>query len=98
MKQHLLKLIAMGDGYVILRGGTGTLLELAAVWEMMNKGTIGRKPIVTLGEFWNGVIGTLRAELMYEGRPESSEIVTITRTPAECRDILIDKLGVRYEA
>ncbi|MBZ0200858.1 MAG: LOG family protein, partial [Ignavibacteriaceae bacterium] len=35
--ERINKLIELGSGYVVLQGGTGTLLELAAVWELMNK-------------------------------------------------------------
>ena len=38
------------------RGGTGTLVELAVVWEMMNKGVMQSKPIVALGQFWAPVV------------------------------------------
>ena len=31
--ERITKLIELGDAYVILQGGTGTLLELAAIWE-----------------------------------------------------------------
>ena len=43
---RITKLIQYGDGYVILQGGTGTLLELSAVWELMNKDLLAIKPIV----------------------------------------------------
>jgi hypothetical protein len=98
MMERLTRLILLGDGYVALRGGTGTLLEIAAVWEMLNKGVMERKPFVVLGSFWDGLVGALRSELTREGRHESALLVTTVRTPAECRDILIDQLGVRYEA
>jgi hypothetical protein len=46
-------LIRLGDAYVVLPGGTGTLLELAAVWELLNKSLLRRqRPIVILGDFW----------------------------------------------
>lgn len=50
------------DGFVCMTGGTGTLLELAAAWEMVNKKMIDEKPIVCLGRFWHGVIKTLAGE------------------------------------
>jgi len=45
--ERINKLIETGDGYVILQGGTGTLLELAAVWELSNKkyGSLKINPI-----------------------------------------------------
>jgi len=35
--KRLFKLIELGDAYVVLDGGTGTLVELFVVWEMLNK-------------------------------------------------------------
>ena len=96
--ERLQKLISLGDGYVVLKGGTGTLLELAATWEMMNKHVIERKPLVVLRDFWNGVVKTIQDELIYERQEESTHIVSMARTPADCVDILLDGIGVRYEA
>ena len=40
--------IRRGRGYVACPGGTGTLVELAVVWEMLNKGAMSNKPLVVL--------------------------------------------------
>lgn len=55
-RDRLFELIDRADGYVVCRGGTGTLVELAVVWEMMNKGVMRSKPIVALGQFWAPVV------------------------------------------
>jgi len=55
-RQRLFELVERGDAYVICRGGTGTLVELGVVWEMMNKGVMQSKPIVALGRFWTPVV------------------------------------------
>ena len=60
-EERLLKLIALGDGYVACPGSTGTLVELAVAWEMMSKGLLPRKPLVALGEFWRPVVETVQA-------------------------------------
>jgi uncharacterized protein (TIGR00730 family) len=44
--ERMMKLVELGNAYVVLKGGTGTLLELAAVWEFINKGLLKEKPIV----------------------------------------------------
>jgi len=59
-QDRLFELIRQGDGYVACIGGTGTLVELAVVWEMLNKGVMERKPIVILGDFWRPVIERVR--------------------------------------
>ena len=59
-QERLFELIERGDGYVACPGGTGTLVELAVVWEMLNKGAMRRKPLVVLGGFWKPVIERVR--------------------------------------
>ena len=53
---RLFELIRRGNGYVACAGGTGTLAELAVVWEMFNKRVMPTRPFVALGEFWVPVI------------------------------------------
>ncbi len=55
-RERLFQLIARGRGYVACPGGTGTLVELAVVWEMLSKGAMKKKPLVVLGDFWQPVI------------------------------------------
>jgi uncharacterized protein (TIGR00730 family) len=86
--ERLQKLISIGDAYVVLKGGTGTLLELAAVWEFMNKGMIDRKPVVVIGGFWNDVVKTLKEELTWEGLADCTRFVSIVDTPTECTELL----------
>jgi uncharacterized protein (TIGR00725 family) len=57
LNERLDKLIEIGGAYVVLAGGTGTLLELALVWELKNKGFLdGSKPIILLGEYWKPLV------------------------------------------
>ncbi len=92
LTERLMKLVELGDAYVILKGGTGTLLELAYVWEFINKGLLREKPIVVVGNFWNGVIDTLREELIWEGLGDCSKLITQAATPEECVALLKEKL------
>jgi len=59
-EERLFELIALGDGFVACKGGTGTLVELAAVWEMLNKAVIPKKPFVVVGEFWKPILERVR--------------------------------------
>lgn len=90
---RMMELISRGEAYVILKGGTGTLLELAAVWEFMNKSLTREKPIVVVGGFWNGVIGTLKEELAWEGLDKCTKYVTIVDSPAKCAAFIKQRLG-----
>jgi hypothetical protein len=91
LTDRLMKLIELGDGYVVLKGGTGTLLELAAVWEFINKGLLREKPIVAFGDFWNGVIETLKNEQLWEGSGDCARYILRTATAEECAAIFKDR-------
>jgi len=89
---RLMRLISIADAYVVLKGGTGTLLELAAAWELMNKNVLPHKPIVVVGSFWNGVVTTLKEELAWEGLEDCTRFVTGVETPSECAAFLKQRL------
>jgi len=91
---RLLKLIELGEAYVVLPGGTGALLELAAVWELAQKQVMPRKPIVVLGDLWKRTIETVDKEPGATGFPKPSEPLTIVGTPEECVECLKYELGM----
>jgi uncharacterized protein (TIGR00730 family) len=62
------KLIELGHGYVILQGGTGTLLELAAVWEYSNKGLSDQKPVACHSKIWKVIVSEMNQQMKLEGR------------------------------
>lgn len=101
-QDRLFELVRRGAGYVACKGGTGTLVELAVVWEMLNKGVMAGKPFVVLGDFWQPVLERVRE---VEAAGESSErpatrttreagapLVRIALTPAEAADFLAGEL------
>ncbi len=66
--ERINKLIEMGDAYVVLQGGTGTLLELAAVWELINKNLIQPKPIICHSNLWKEIISLMNEQLKIENK------------------------------
>ncbi len=77
LDERLDTLIALGAGYVVLPGGTGTLLELAKVWELRNKGFAdARKEIILLGGFWRPLV-----DLMAVDDADSGNYVTLADDP-----------------
>ncbi len=89
LDQRLRKLIELGDAYVVLPGGTGTLLELAMVWELKNKGFLNQdRPIILLGRFWQPL-----AELIATDDPKSSRFVTVAAGPKQASDLLLSILS-----
>jgi uncharacterized protein (TIGR00730 family) len=94
-QERLFDLIKRGHGYVACPGGTGTLVELAVVWEMLNKGAMRRKPLVVLGSFWKPVIERVREiELGNDSRwGEAKEaMIHFADSPAEAATFLAAQL------
>jgi uncharacterized protein (TIGR00730 family) len=89
--ERLQKLIELGDAYVVYKGGTGTLVELALSWEYMNKGLMKEKPIIIIGNFWKPVVKTLKEELAWEGLENCTKYITQVDSPAECVNLLQKK-------
>ena len=48
-------MINLGEAYVFLPGSTGTLTELALVWDKQKLGLIPLKPSYLIGEMWHEV-------------------------------------------
>ncbi|RMF84369.1 MAG: LOG family protein [Planctomycetota bacterium] len=73
--ERLRTLIERGDGYVVLPGGTGTLAELALVWEMRNKQLFKpMRTIVLLGDYWADVCGRLSESADVKAPPVAATV------------------------
>ena len=81
--QRLNTLIRLGRAYVVLPGGTGTLTELALVWEMTNKKLLnGQRPLIVLGDDWRPVV-----ECVSKVQPDAN-LPVWARDVSEVREIL----------
>ncbi|MCZ7603389.1 MAG: LOG family protein [Melioribacteraceae bacterium] len=86
------KLIEIGDAYIILRGGTGTLVELSIVWEMFNKNLMNEKPIACHGEMWKSLVKTIDERMQYENRKFG--FVYWSNEIRDCADYIIKNVAV----
>jgi uncharacterized protein (TIGR00730 family) len=94
-EERLFELIRRGEGYVACPGGTGTLVELAVAWEMLNKNVMAGKPLVALGEFWRPIVERVREVETGHASPYSEgaqPLIHIASSPAEAADYLAEKL------
>ena len=95
-QERLFELVRVADGFVTCKGGTGTLVELAVVWEMLNKSVISGKPMVVLGEFWSPILDRVReVELGHPGPwgEANGKLVHTAVTPAEAASFLQQRLA-----
>lgn len=68
LARRLNHLIEIGDAYVVLQGGTGTLVELALVWEYINKRMLQRKPFACHGSMWTKIVELMEVQIAKEKR------------------------------
>ena len=95
-QERLFELVRVARGFVACKGGTGTLVELAVVWEMLNKSVIAGKPIVVLGEFWKPILDRVReVELGHPGPwgEANGKLVHTVATPEAAAEFLRKKLA-----
>jgi uncharacterized protein (TIGR00730 family) len=87
LDERLDTLIRLGQAYIVLPGGTGTLLELAKVWELKNKGFLkADKPIILVGGFWKPL-----AELVASDDPDSSWHIKLADGPKQAVKMIVDE-------
>jgi uncharacterized protein (TIGR00725 family) len=94
-QERLFELIERADGFVACKGGTGTLVELAVVWEMLNKSVMQTKPFAVLGDFWRPVVERVREVELGHPAPwgEANErIVHVAPTAGDAALYLSTKL------
>jgi uncharacterized protein (TIGR00730 family) len=100
-EERLFELIRLADGFAVCKGGTGTLVELAVVWEMLNKSVMTGKPIAVVGHFWQPILDRVRE--VEQGRASSTQgrvwgeangnLVHTAATPQLAADYLATRLS-----
>ena len=86
LDERLDTLIKLGQAYVVLPGSTGTLLELAFVWELKNKGFLEADiPIILVGGFWKPLVDLVAAD-----DPHSSRYIHQVDRPAQVVELITD--------
>jgi uncharacterized protein (TIGR00725 family) len=94
-EERLFKLIRMAHGFVACKGGTGTLVELAVVWEMLNKSVLTGKPFTVLGDFWLPILERVREVELGHPAPwgeANGRLVYVAATPADAAGHLLRSL------
>ncbi len=83
----------LADAFVVLPGGTGTLLELAYVWNLAVIGALNHRPIVLVADPWRAVIDFLAGHLVITA--EDLRHLTFVETVAEAVSYLQGFYGER---
>ncbi|MBN1285907.1 MAG: LOG family protein [Anaerolineae bacterium] len=78
LHERLHHLVARSDATVALRGGVGTLSEVALSWSLLQVGEIAPKPLVLVGAGWERILSAYRAE-SYVNEARDMALVTVVR-------------------
>ena len=95
-QERLFEIIRLGDGFAACKGGTGTLAELAVVWEMMNKSVMETKPVVAVGDFWKPILDCVMQVESNGTNPWAEgkdRVVRLEATAGEAAEFLARQLG-----
>src|SRR3989344_4887087 len=77
-----LKLLELGNAYVIFNGGTGTLSEFGMAWGLAYLYFGHHKPLILYGHFWHAIMEALVSNMLIaQQRPESLKVYRIVTTP-----------------
>ena len=79
--ERTMKLLELGDAYVIFRGGTGTISEFGMAWGLARLYFGHHKPLILYGEFWNEIISDFKKNMRI--RPEDLKVYKVVKTPLE---------------
>lgn len=88
--ERLQNLINYGDAYIVLNGGTGTLVELAVVWELINKKMLNEKPFACHGPLWKEIVNLMEEQIKRENR--KTGLIKCFDEIDDCANYIIEKL------
>jgi len=76
---RLRELVDRVDGYVVMRGGMGTLAELTFAWQKLWLKMLPARPCVLLGRGWQRVLDCWLENLIVD--PSDYNCLTVAETP-----------------
>lgn len=85
--ERTLKLLELGDAYVVFRGGTGTISEFGMAWGLARLYFGHHKPLILYGNFWNEIIKTFEANMRI--RPEDLKVYKVVDSPQEAHEAIL---------
>lgn len=79
--ERTLKLLEMGNAYVVFNGGTGTVSEFGMAWGLAKLYLGHHKPLILYGAFWKKIMDSLVENMKI--RPLALKAYKIVNTPEE---------------
>jgi hypothetical protein len=89
-RERLMIMTSIADAFIVLRGGIGTLAEMAFVWSSAAIGELG-KPVILLGDSWRKAVDAMAEHLLI--RSQDKAVLTFAETPEEALELLKELNG-----
>lgn len=86
-----LRQLTAADGFVVLKGGIGTLTEATLTWSLLQTGQISPRPFVFVGQSWRHLFDAFRAETTMRERDFS--LVGLVDTVDQAVALLVEGLA-----
>ncbi|OGD80293.1 MAG: hypothetical protein A2320_01035 [Pseudomonadales bacterium GWC2_63_15] len=83
-----MKLLELGDAYVVFNGGTGTLSEFGMAWGLAYLYFGHHKPLILYGGFWYPIVEALVKNMRIGDRPGALRVYKIATTPEQVMQYL----------
>ncbi len=84
--ERTLKLLELGDAYVVFRGGTGTISEFGMAWGLARLYFGHHKPLILYGDFWYKIMQTFGTTMRI--RSDDLKVYRIVNSPEEAYSAL----------
>ena len=85
--ERTLKLLELGDAYIIFRGGTGTISEFGMAWGLARLYFGRHKPLILYGDFWGNIIKAFVDNMRI--RSEETQTFKIVNSPEEAYEAIL---------
>lgn len=79
--ERTLKLLEVGQAYVIFKGGVGTISEFGMAWELASLYSGHAKPLILYGKFWEKIMVALVSQMIM--RPDNLQVYRVVESPEE---------------
>lgn len=79
--ERTLKLLEVGQAYVLFKGGVGTISEFGMAWELASLYSGHSKPLILYGKFWEKIMVAMVSQMIM--RPENLQVYRVVDTPDE---------------
>lgn len=89
--ERTLKLLELGDVYIVFKGGTGTVSEFGMAWGLARLYFGHHKPLILYGEFWNNIVKAFVANMRM--RPDDLKVYKVVNSPGEAYQAILEFEG-----